>query len=71
LRNVVHDIRNQLAVAIANVEAFLEGKLEPSHTRLATVLASLNEIDALLDGLRHDVPDEEHPSGRRETQPNV
>ncbi len=48
MRRVVHDIRNQLAVAIANLEAFRDGVLEPSPDRLAAVLQALNEVEALL-----------------------
>ena len=44
----MHDIRNHLAVAIANVEGFRDGVLEPSPKRLATVLHALGEVDALL-----------------------
>jgi len=52
VRSVVHEIRNHLAVAVANVEAFQDGVLEPSAARLAAVLQALHEADALLN----DVP---------------
>jgi len=52
VRATIHDIRNQLAVAVAHLEAFSEGKLEPTPARLAVVLAALGELDALLDRLR-------------------
>jgi two-component system sensor histidine kinase BaeS len=52
MRSVVHEIRNHLAVAIANVEAFRDGVLEPTPARLAAVLQALREAEALLD----DVP---------------
>jgi len=51
VRRLVHDIRNHLAVAIANVEAFRDGVLEPSPERLTAVLQALSEADALLSGL--------------------
>jgi two-component system sensor histidine kinase BaeS len=48
VRRVVHEIRNHLAVAIANVEAFRDGVLEPSPKRLAAVLQALGEVETLL-----------------------
>ena len=51
MRRVVHDIRNHLAVAIANLEAFRDGVLEPSPERLTTVLQALGEVEALLGRL--------------------
>ena len=51
MKRLVHEIRNHLAVAVANVEAFRVGVLEPSPERLTTVLQALTEADALLNGL--------------------
>jgi len=48
VRRVVHEIRNHLAVAIANVEAFRDGVLEPSPKRLSAVLQALHEVEILL-----------------------
>jgi two-component system sensor histidine kinase BaeS len=48
VRRVIHEIRNHLAVAIANVEAFRDGVLEPSPKRLSAVLQALGEVDVLL-----------------------
>jgi two-component system sensor histidine kinase BaeS len=48
MRRVLHEIRNHLAVAIANVEAFRDGVLEPSPKRLAAVLQALGEVEVLL-----------------------
>ena len=48
MRRVVHEIRNHLAIAIANVEAFRDGVLEPSPQRLASVLQALGEVETLL-----------------------
>ncbi len=48
----MHEIRNHLAVAVANVEAFRDGVLEPTGPRLAAVLQALHEASVLL----HDVP---------------
>ncbi len=49
---IVHDIRNHLAIAIANVEAIADGKLDPTPKRLAAILEALRTIDALLNGMR-------------------
>ena len=51
MRRVIHEIRNHLAVAIANVEAFRDGVLEPSPKRLSSVLQALGEVDNLLGEL--------------------
>lgn len=48
MRRVVHEIRNHLAVAIANIEAFRDGVFEPTPQRLAAVLQALGEVDVLL-----------------------
>ena len=57
MRVVVHEIRNHLAVAIANVEAFRDGVLEPTPERLETVLTALSDAEALLATLpRENVP---------------
>lgn len=52
MRTVIHEMRNQLAVAVANIEAFIDGKFEPSHERLTAVLQALNELDVLMNDLR-------------------
>jgi hypothetical protein len=51
MREVVHDMRNQLAIAIGTIEACIDGKLDPTHARLATVLKALNELDTLIGTL--------------------
>ena len=45
---IVHDIRNRLAVARANIEAFIDGKLEPTPERMRVVLSSLDDASRLL-----------------------
>jgi two-component system sensor histidine kinase/response regulator len=54
----LHDIRNDLAVAIASVHAFIDGKLVPDQANLHDVLESLQAADAALTGehLRPAVP---------------
>lgn len=49
---LIHDIRNRLAVARANIEAVIDGKLEATPARLKVVLQSLDQLAALLDELR-------------------
>lgn len=57
MKRVVHEIRNHLAVAVANVEAFRDGVLEPNAARLTAVLAALHQANALLRDLpRGDSP---------------
>jgi two-component system, OmpR family, sensor histidine kinase BaeS len=51
VRSVIHEIRNHLAVAIANVEAFRDGVLEPTPKRLGAVLQALGEVEVLLRAL--------------------
>jgi hypothetical protein len=58
---VMHEIRNHLAVAIANVEGFRDGILDPSPKRLTIVLQALGEVDALLGSGAAD-----HPEGALE-----
>ena len=54
MNSVVHDIRNHLAVVVANVEAFRDGVLEPTPARLTTVLDALAEVETLLRELPRD-----------------
>jgi hypothetical protein len=50
--SLAHEIRNQLAVAVANVEAIRDGVLEPTPARLTVVLDALREVETLL----HKIP---------------
>ena len=55
---LIHDIRNRLAIARANIEAFIDGKLKPTQARLGAVLQSLEQLDALIDEFKaSDIPD--------------
>lgn len=60
MRTVVHEMRNQLAVAIANLEAFVDGKLRPTPERLVAVLQALNELDVLIGDLHEGETSTEH-----------
>ena len=53
----LHDIRNDLAIAIGSVYAFMDGKLEPNAANLQEVLESLQEVDAALTQSRARPPD--------------
>jgi two-component system sensor histidine kinase BaeS len=64
MRRVLHEIRNHLAVAIANVQAFRDGVLEPSPKRLSSVLQALGEVENLLGEL---VPRQISPQTAAET----
>jgi signal transduction histidine kinase len=55
MRSVIHEIKNHLAIAVANVEAFRDGILEPTPARLTAVLQALAEADVLLADLPRDV----------------
>ena len=46
---LIHDMRNRLAIVRANVEAFIDGKLSPSPKRLEAVLQSLDQLADLLN----------------------
>ncbi len=48
----LHDMRNDLAVAVASLEAFIDGKLEPNHANFQEVLDSLGDLDSMLGELR-------------------
>jgi signal transduction histidine kinase len=50
--STIHEMRNQLAVAVANIEAFIDGKLPPSTERLGSVLDALNKLNTLMNELR-------------------
>jgi two-component system sensor histidine kinase BaeS len=56
MNSTVHEIRNQLAVAVANIEAFIDGKIKPTPDRLNSVLQALLEVDVLIDDLRSVAP---------------
>jgi two-component system sensor histidine kinase BaeS len=60
MRSTVHEMRNQLAVATANIEAFIDGKLAPTPDRLSAVLHALGRLDSLMNDLRPGAPAHEH-----------
>lgn len=48
MNSTIHDLRNQLAIAIANIEGILDGTLAPTEVRLQTVHHALLAIEELL-----------------------
>ncbi len=44
----LHDMRNDLAVAIGTLHAFIDGKMAATPERFADILASLQDVDAAL-----------------------
>lgn len=55
-RAILHDLRNELAVATGSVHAFIDGKMQPTAAALARVLESLESIDNLLTEMRAALP---------------
>jgi hypothetical protein len=51
MRSTIHEMRNQLTVAVGNIEAFLDGKLAPTPQRLTAVLGALHALDSLMSEL--------------------
>jgi len=47
-RSVLHDLRNELTVAVATLHALIDGKLEPSRENYTTALEALESVDVLL-----------------------
>lgn len=49
---LVHEMRNKLAVARANLEGFIDGKLPPTPERLEGVLQMMRHLEELMKDLR-------------------
>jgi signal transduction histidine kinase len=54
MRAAIHEMRNHLCVAMAGVEAFLDGKHEPNDARLRAIFAALSSLNLLIDDLPRD-----------------
>ncbi|MBV8281227.1 MAG: HAMP domain-containing histidine kinase, partial [Candidatus Eremiobacteraeota bacterium] len=52
LSELIHEMRNQLAVAKANLEAFIDGKLPPTAARLESIVQTLRHLEELVKDLR-------------------
>lgn len=51
LSELIHEMRNQLSVAQANLEAFIDGKLSPTAERLESVVQTLRHLEQLIKDL--------------------
>lgn len=49
---LIHEIRNALAIAKANLEGVVDGKFAPTQERLLGIIQALNQLDALIEDLR-------------------
>jgi PAS domain S-box-containing protein len=56
VNKTLHDMRNDLAVAIASLEAFIDGKLAPNHKNFGDILDALGHLDSLISELRPAAP---------------
>ena len=43
---LIHEMRNELAVAKANLEGLMDGKFAPTRERLLGIIQALNQLDA-------------------------
>ncbi len=67
LANIRHEIGNALSIAQANLEAIIDGLLEPTEARLNALLAALGSASAMLDELRRPAQTGEEKVVRIET----
>ncbi len=49
LREIVHEMRNELAIARANLEGLVDGKLAPTRERLLGIVQALSQLEALVN----------------------
>jgi two-component system, OmpR family, sensor histidine kinase BaeS len=54
---LIHEMRNELAVARANLEGIVDGKFAPTTERLLGIIQALEQLDVLIEGLRVESPD--------------
>ena len=54
--DLVHEMRNKITIVRANVEAFIDKKLEPTTERLQAIVLALRRLDANLTDLRSRLP---------------
>jgi signal transduction histidine kinase len=57
LHELIHEMRNELAVARANLEGLVDGKLVPTRERLLGILQALSQLEALVEDVRACEPD--------------
>ncbi len=56
LRELIHEMRNELAVARANLEGLVDGKLAPTRDRLLGIIQALAQLEALVDDVNAQQP---------------
>lgn len=52
VNELIHEMRNELAVALANLEGLVDGKLTPTRERLLGIIQALSQLDGLIDDVR-------------------
>ncbi len=65
LGELIHEMRNELAVAKANLEGLIDGKFAPTRERLLGIVQALSQLDTLIDDLHGVSPNVQmslHPS---------
>jgi signal transduction histidine kinase len=62
-----HELGNALSIAQANIEAMIDGVLEPSVERLYGIRSALQTCGALLDDLKKNYPSHREPEERVDT----
>ncbi len=62
-----HELGNALSIAQANIEAMIDGVLEPSSERLQGIRSALQTCGALLDDLKKHYPSDGEPDKRADT----
>ena len=67
LANIRHEIGNALSIAQANLEAIIDGLLEPTEARLNALLAALASASSMLDELRRPAQTTDEDDVRIET----
>lgn len=60
-----HELGNALSIAQANIEAMIDGVLEPSSDRLYGIRSALQTCGALLDDLKKNGPSSRREAGGR------
>ena len=51
-RELVHEMRNELAIARANLEGLVDGKFAPTRERLLAIIQALAQLEALVEDVR-------------------
>jgi two-component system sensor histidine kinase BaeS len=51
MRELVHEMRNELAVVRANLEALIDGKFAPTPERLSSIIQAVGQLEALVADL--------------------